>query len=107
MKKNRPGTLLTILCKPADEPKFQDLLFAETTTLGVRSHTTQRRCLPREWESVTTPYGEVRMKLARINGKVLHISPEYEDCRKLAEANSVPLQSVMQQAMHSWREGKK
>ncbi len=107
MKKNRPGTLLTILCKPADEPKFQDLLFAETTTLGVRSHTTQRRCLPREWESVTTPYGEVRKKLARINGKVLHISPEYEDCRKLAEANSVPLQSVMQQAMHSWREGKK
>jgi pyridinium-3,5-bisthiocarboxylic acid mononucleotide nickel chelatase len=104
MKKNRPGTLLTVLCNPADESKFQDLFFAETTTLGVRSHTTQRRCLPREWETVTTIYGEVRMKLARVNGKVVQISPEFEDCRKLAEAKSVPLQSVMQEAMHSWRE---
>ncbi len=107
MKKNRPGTLLTVLCNPADESKFQDLLFAETTTLGVRSHTTQRRVLPREWETVSTAYGEVRMKLARVKGKVVHISPEYEDCRKLAEANSVPLQTVMQEALQSWREGKK
>lgn len=107
MKKNRPGSLLTVLCNPADESKFQDLLFAETTTLGVRSHTTQRRVLPREWETVTTVYGEVRMKLARVNGKVVQISPEYEDCRKLAEAKSVPLQSVMQEAMHSWRESHK
>jgi len=107
MKKNRPGTLLTVLCNPADESKFQDLLFAETTTLGVRSHTTQRRVLPREWETVTTVYGEVRMKLARVNGQVVQISPEYEDCRKLAEAKSVPLQSVMQEAMHSWRESHK
>jgi hypothetical protein len=107
MKKNRPGTLLTVLCNPADESKFQDLFFAETTTLGLRSHTTQRRCLPREWETVTTTYGEVRMKLARINGKVVQISPEYEDCRKLAEAKSVPLQSVMQEALQSWREAHK
>jgi uncharacterized protein (TIGR00299 family) protein len=107
MKKNRPGTLLTVLCKPADESKFQDLLFAETTTLGVRSYTTQRRVLPREWETVSTRYGEVRMKLARVNGKVVQISPEYEDCRKLAEAKSVPLQSVMQEAMQSWREAQK
>jgi len=107
MKKNRPGTLLTVLCNPADESKFQDLLFAETTTLGVRSHTTQRRCLPREWETVSTPYGEVRMKIARVNGRVVQISPEYEDCRKLAEAKSVPLQSVMQEAMQTWREAHK
>jgi len=107
MKKNRPGTLLTVLCNPADESKFQDLFFAETTTLGVRSHTTQRRCLPREWESVSTRYGEVRMKLARVNGRVVQISPEYEDCRKLAEAKSVPLQHVMQEALHSWRESQK
>jgi uncharacterized protein (TIGR00299 family) protein len=107
MKKNRPGTLLTVLCKPADEGKFQDLLFAETTTLGVRSHTTQRRVLPREWETVATRYGEVRMKLARVNGKVVQISPEYEDCRKLAEVNSVPLQRIMQEAMQSWREAHK
>jgi uncharacterized protein (TIGR00299 family) protein len=107
MKKNRPGTLLTVLCNPADESKFQDLFFAETTTLGVRSHTTQRRCLPREWESVSTRYGEVRMKIARVDGQVVQVSPEYEDCRKLAEAKSVPLQHVMQEALHSWRESQK
>ncbi|HKI10957.1 MAG TPA: nickel pincer cofactor biosynthesis protein LarC [Candidatus Acidoferrum sp.] len=107
MKKNRPGTLLTLLCKPADEAKFQELIFAETTTLGVRSYTTQRRVLPREWETVATCYGEVRMKLARVNGQVVQISPEYEDCRKLAEEKAVPLQRVMQEAMHAWRQGKK
>jgi len=105
MKKNRPGTLLTVLCQPADERKFQELIFAETTTLGVRTYTTQRRVLPREWETVSTCYGEVRMKLARVNGQVLQISPEYEDCRKLAEEKAVPLQRVMQEAMHAWREG--
>lgn len=107
MKKNRPGTLLTVLCKPADEGKFQELFFAETATLGVRSYTTQRRVLPREWETVTTCYGEVRMKLARLNGQVVQVSPEYEDCRKLAEEKAVPLQRVMQEAMHAWRQGQK
>ncbi|MGA3176128.1 MAG: nickel pincer cofactor biosynthesis protein LarC [Candidatus Acidiferrum sp.] len=107
MKKNRPGTLLTVLCKPADEAKFQDLIFAETTTFGVRSYTTQRRVLPREWETVATCFGEVRMKLARVNGQVLQISPEYEDCRKLAEEKAVPIQRVMQEAMHAWRQGQK
>jgi len=105
MKKNRPGTLLTVLCNPADEPKFHDLFFAETTTLGVRSYTTQRRVLPREWETVITCYGEVRMKIARVNGQVVQVSPEYEDCRKLAEEKAVPLQRVMQEAMHVWRQG--
>jgi uncharacterized protein (TIGR00299 family) protein len=107
MKKNRPGTLLTVLCEPEDEAKFQQLFFAETTTLGVRSYTTQRRILPREWETVATRYGEVRMKVARVNGQVLQISPEYEDCRKLAEEKAVPLQRVMQEAMHAWRQGQK
>jgi len=107
MKKNRPGTLLTVLCKPADEAKFQELFFAETTTLGVRSYTTQRRVLPREWETVATCYGDVRMKLARLNGQVVQVSPEYEDCRKLAEQKAVPLQRVMQEAMQAWRQGQK
>jgi pyridinium-3,5-bisthiocarboxylic acid mononucleotide nickel chelatase len=107
MKKNRPGTLLTVLCKPEDEAKFEDLIFAETTTFGVRSYTTQRRVLPREWETVATCFGEVRMKIARVNGQVLQISPEYEDCRKLAEEKAVPLQRVMQEAIHAWRQGQK
>jgi hypothetical protein len=107
MKKNRPGTLLTVLCKPEDENKFQQLFFAETSTLGVRSYTTQRRVLPREWETLATCYGEVRMKVARVHGQVVQVSPEYEDCRKLAEEKAVPLQRVMQEALHVWRQRQK
>src|SRR6516165_44252 len=106
MKKNRPGTLLTVLCKTAEEAKFQQLIFAETTTLGMRSYTVQRRVLPRGWEKVATIYGEVRMKVARVDGRVVQASPEYEDCRKLAEAQGVPLQRVMQEATREWTEKK-
>jgi pyridinium-3,5-bisthiocarboxylic acid mononucleotide nickel chelatase len=106
MKKNRPGTLLTVLCKPAEEGKFQHLIFTETTTLGMRSYTAQRRVLPREWEKVATSYGEVRIKVARVDGQVVQASPEYEDCRKLAEAQGVPLQRVMQEATSKWTEKK-
>jgi hypothetical protein len=104
MKKSRPGMLVTVLCKPADEQKFQEMLFAETTTLGVRSHSAGRRILPRAWETVGTRYGEVRVKVARIDGIVRQASPEFEDCRKLAEAQNVPLQQVMEEAMRKWSE---
>lgn len=99
MKKNRPGTLVTVLCKPEDEAKFQGMLFAETTTLGVRSHMVERRALPREFVKVSTPFGEVRVKLSRTDGRVQHASPEFDDCRKLAEEKNVPLHEVMEQAM--------
>ena len=99
MKKGRPGTLLTLLCKPEDARKLTDLVFAETTTFGLRSYTAERRILPREWQRVQTRFGEVRMKIARVNGKVLQVSPEYEDCRKLAEEKKVALREVMEEAM--------
>jgi len=99
MKKGRPGTLLTLLCKPENARKLTDLVFAETTTFGLRSYTAERRILPREWQSVQTRFGEVRMKIARVNGKVLQVSPEYEDCRKLAEEKKVALREVMDEAM--------
>jgi pyridinium-3,5-bisthiocarboxylic acid mononucleotide nickel chelatase len=99
MKKGRPGTLLTLLCKPDRAKELMDLVFAETTTFGLRSYTAQRRVLPREWESVQTRFGEVRLKVARVKGKVLQISPEYEDCRKLAEEKKVALREVMEEAM--------
>src|SRR6266404_402760 len=102
MKKNRPGTLVTVLCKPADEAMFHEMLFAETTTLGVRGHTAERRVLARQWENVHTAFGEVRIKVARLNGQIRQASPEFEDCRKLAEAKSVPLQHVMDEAMRTW-----
>ena len=99
MKKGRPGTLLTLLCKPENARKLTDLVFAETTTFGLRSYTAERRILPREWQRVQTRFGEVRMKIARANGKVLQVSPEYEDCRKLAEEKKVALREVMEEAM--------
>jgi pyridinium-3,5-bisthiocarboxylic acid mononucleotide nickel chelatase len=102
MKKNRPGMLVTVLCHPPDTEKLTKLLFEETTTLGVRSHTAERRILPREWVNVSTEFGEVRMKVARVNGRIQHASPEFEDCRKLAEQQNVPLHRIMEAAMRQW-----
>jgi uncharacterized protein (TIGR00299 family) protein len=104
MKKSRPGTLVTILCKPEDEGKFQQMLFAETTTFGVRSHLVERRALPREFVKVQTKYGDVRVKVARSEGRAQHASPEFDDCRKLAEEKNVPLHEVMEQAMLRFEE---
>src|SRR6266403_359484 len=106
MKKNRPGTLLTVLCKPADAQALMSLIFAETTTFGVRTYSAQRRVLPRESVKVSTSFGEVRIKLSRVNGRILHVSPEYDDCRKLAEEKNVPLQRELNQALRSY-EGSK
>jgi uncharacterized protein (TIGR00299 family) protein len=102
MKKNRPGMLVTVLCKPEDEAKFHEMLFAETTTLGVRACTAERRVLARQWETVGTAFGDVRIKVARLNGHIRQASPEFEDCRKLAEAKNVPLQRVMDEAIRTW-----
>ncbi|HEY2121790.1 MAG TPA: nickel pincer cofactor biosynthesis protein LarC [Candidatus Acidoferrum sp.] len=102
MKKNRPGFLITVLCAPQDETKFQEMLFAETTTLGVRSTVAQRRILPREWVKVSTQFGEVRIKVARVNGHIRQASPEFDDCRKLAAEKNVPLQQVLDEAMRQW-----
>src|SRR5260221_9771261 len=102
IKKNRPGTLLTLLCKPQDAHVLMDLVFAETTTFGVRSYTAQRRTLPRESVSVHTQYGDVRIKLSRVNGRILHVAPEYDDCRKLAVEKNVPLQRVISDALRAY-----
>jgi pyridinium-3,5-bisthiocarboxylic acid mononucleotide nickel chelatase len=106
MKKNRPGTLLTVLCRPEDVQALMSLIFAETTTFGVRTYSAQRRVLPRESVKVDTKFGEVRVKLSRVNGHVLHVTPEYDDCRKLAEEKKVPLQRVINEALRSYESGK-
>jgi pyridinium-3,5-bisthiocarboxylic acid mononucleotide nickel chelatase len=106
MKKNRPGTLLTVLCQPADGSALMELIFAETTTFGVRSYRAQRRTLPRESVKVTTTYGDVRVKLSRVNGRILHVAPEYDDCRKLAVEKNVPLQQVINEALRSYESAK-
>ena len=102
MKKNRPGALLTVLCRPQDTNPLMTLIFAETTTFGVRTYRAQRRVLPREWVNVGTEFGEVRIKLSRVNGRILHVAPEFEDCRKLAVEKNVPLQRVIAEAMRKY-----
>jgi len=102
MKKNRPGVLLTVLCKPTDAEALVSMIFAETTTFGVRSHVAQRRTLPRERVHVATAYGEVRVKISRVNGQIRHVVPEFDDCRKLAVEKNVPLQMVIGAALRSY-----
>ena len=102
MKKSRPGSLLTVLCKPEDAGKLAQLIFAETTTLGVRRREEVRQTLARRWESVRTPWGEVRIKIASMNGAVTNYMPEYEDCRRIAAEHHVPLKTVMQEASQQY-----
>ena len=105
MKKNRPGTLLTVLCKPQDTNTLISLIFTETTTFGARTYVAQRRTLPRESVNVHTQFGDVRIKLSRVNGHILHVAPEFEDCRKLAVEKNVPLQRVISDALRAYEEG--
>jgi pyridinium-3,5-bisthiocarboxylic acid mononucleotide nickel chelatase len=95
MKKNRPGFLLTLLCESVSLNKLSDLIFRETTTIGVRTHEVRRRTLEREIVPVATPLGEVRMKVSRMNGTMLNATPEYEDCRQIAAQKGIPLKQVI------------
>ena len=100
MKKGRPGMLLTVLARPEDAARLTHILFTETTTLGIRCHDEQRRILDRRFEVVHTKWGDVRMKVASLNGTVSTFAPEFEDCRQLATKHRVPLKTVMQEAVH-------
>ena len=106
MKKNRPGTLLTVLARPEDSQKLSRLLFTETTTLGVRIREERRQVLARRSVAVQTPWGEVRMKVANLNGTVANFAPEYEDCRRIAAERHVPLKRVMQEAIRVYLDRK-
>lgn len=107
MKKNRPGVLLTVLTKTEDADRLTNLMFAETSTLGVRWRVEQRRILARRWETVETSWGPVRIKIANMNGTVSNYAPEFEDCRALAEKHHVPLKQVMQEAARVYAGGKR
>lgn len=105
MKKGRTGVQMTILCRPNLLPRLRDLLFRETTTIGLRWSLENKLALSREFLSVQTARGEVRIKIARWpNGKIANASPEYEDCRLLATLHAVPLKQVMQEAMQAYWE---
>ncbi len=103
MKKNRPGTLLTVLAEPAAAERLIELIFRETTTIGARFYEARRRALERELVAVATPLGPIRVKVARVNGRVENVAPEYDDCRRIAEERGVPLKQVLAEAIFYYR----
>lgn len=94
MKKNRPGTMLSVVARPEDEPALAGLILRETSTLGVRTYYSRRYEVARELRLVETPYGPVQVKLKSLEGRVVSASPEYEDCRKVAQKHNLPLTDV-------------
>jgi uncharacterized protein (TIGR00299 family) protein len=104
MKKNRPGTLMTIIARPEDRARLVELVFRETTTIGVRYTDMRRECLERETISIETPVGEVRFKIARRDGRVLNAQPEFDDLLRLAREHSRPVKEIQALAAKAWLE---
>jgi hypothetical protein len=105
MKKNRPGVLVSILCRASEREVLTGLLFEETPTLGVRTHAVRRRALEREAVTVETEFGTIAVKVARRAGRVLGATPEFEECRAAALAHGVPLRDVQEAARAAFRRG--
>ena len=106
MKKNRPGTLLTVLSDRGHAQALEELLLRETSTLGLRIHEERRVCLERRQVEVATEWGAVRVKIGYRGDEEFNAAPEFEDCRKLAEKNDVPVKRVIEAALQSYRSGK-
>jgi len=105
MKKNRPGTLLTVLCDRDHLDKIQQLIFHETTTFGLRFREASRKVLDRELRSVDTELGSIRVKIGRLGDQIVQVSPEYEDCRSIARKTATPLKRVYEIATASfWKQ---
>jgi uncharacterized protein (TIGR00299 family) protein len=101
MKKNRPGVLLTVLCAESDADKFSEMILRETSAFGVRQHSAERRKLKREFTKFKTEFGEVTVKLGRLDGKIIQAAPEFESCRKLAEEKNIPVKQIYEAAIRS------
>jgi uncharacterized protein (TIGR00299 family) protein len=106
MKKNRPGILLTVVCPLEKVSICEDLIFQETTTLGIRKNFETRSILEREIKNIKTEYGKVRVKIARRNNQIINIQPEYEDCAALAKQHNLPWKLIHQKVIYSfWSTG--
>ena len=104
MKKNRPGTLLTVICTPPVRAGLVAVIFRESTTIGVRFREMQRECLDRETVVVETPLGAVRMKVARRDGAIMNYAPEFDDCVRLAGQHGRPVKEVQALALKMFLE---
>ena len=104
MKKSRPATLVSVLAEPPLADLLCEILFRDTTTLGIRVTELARRCLDREWRAVDTKYGRLRVKVGRLGSEIVNAAPEYEDCRQAAQAHGVPVKTVYEAAQVAFRE---
>jgi uncharacterized protein (TIGR00299 family) protein len=103
MKKNRPGTAVTLLCRNEDSDRMCQLLFRETTTLGMRVSRENCVSLGREIVQTVSPWGDVRIKVARIGNEIINVLPEYEDCRAIAERHGIPLKKVQEEVLREFQ----
>lgn len=104
MKKSRLGVLLTVICWPEARSQCEAIMFRETTTLGIRHSLQQRVALRREIQSLQTPYGPIRVKLAWMGDRLSNVQPEYEDCARLAKTHQLPWRTLHQIALNCWYE---
>jgi hypothetical protein len=103
MKKGRAGVQVTVLCRPDLVPALQEILFRETTTIGLRWRLENKVALAREFVEVETSSGKVKIKIARLgSGVIVNAAPEFEDCRTIAAEHSVPLKQVMEEATQAY-----
>jgi pyridinium-3,5-bisthiocarboxylic acid mononucleotide nickel chelatase len=102
MKKNRPGTLMTVVARPEDRDSLTGIVFRESTTIGVRYQELSRECLDREMVTVQTPVGAVRFKVARRDGVVFNAQPEFDDLAKLSQQRGIPVKDVQALAHKAW-----
>lgn len=105
MKKNRPGTLVTVVAPPGRREALSDILFRESTTIGLRVTETDRERLDREAVAVETPIGSVRIKVARRDGAIRNAAPEFEDCARLAAERRLSIKEVQAIAVKAWLDG--
>jgi hypothetical protein len=102
MKKNRPGTLLSIVCAAERRAALTDIVFRETTTIGLRYAERERECLRREIVEVATPIGPIRFKVAWRDGRVVNAAPEFDDCAKLAAERHLSIKAVQAIAVQAY-----
>jgi pyridinium-3,5-bisthiocarboxylic acid mononucleotide nickel chelatase len=102
MKKNRPGTLLTVVAAPEKKPALADVIFRETTTIGLRHSEVDRECLRREIVSIDTPLGAIRFKVAWRDGRVVNAVPEFEDCARIAATGNLSVKEVQAIAIQAY-----
>jgi hypothetical protein len=103
MKKNRPAIKVTCICAVGDVDRLAELIFCETTTIGIRHTVAQRKTLRREFAQVQTSYGAVRIKISLLDGRRVNFAPEFEDCRSLALEKGVAIKEVQSAAVHAYR----